>query len=185
MAKTTQHAQDQLIKIVLFGPESTGKTTLAQSLANHYQTNWVEEFARDYLQKKYDDSGLICEPKDIMPIVEGQLKLEKKKALNAKKFLFCDTNPLQTYVYANAYYTNYENKRFETILNQLDYQLYFLTNIDTPWVKDDLRDKPTERHKMLKLFSDELKARNLKFTLLSGNENQRLQQAITYIDKLF
>ena len=110
MAKTTEHAQNQLIKIVLFGPESTGKTTLAQSLANYYQTNWVEEFARDYLQKKYDDSGLICEPKDIMPIVEGQLKLEKKKALNAKKFLFCDTNPLQTYVYANAYYTNYENK---------------------------------------------------------------------------
>ena len=60
-----------LIKIVLFGPESTGKTTLAKQLAKHYNTVWVPEYAREYLQKKWDDTKEICTLDDLIPIAVG------------------------------------------------------------------------------------------------------------------
>ena len=63
------------IKIVLFGPESTGKTTLSKQLAAHYETLWVPEFARDYLQEKWDREKKVCEPHDLLPIAIGQMAL--------------------------------------------------------------------------------------------------------------
>ena len=61
-----------LVKVVLFGPESTGKTTLARLLAEHYQTVWVPEFARDYLQEKFNRTQIICEYSDLLPIAKTQ-----------------------------------------------------------------------------------------------------------------
>jgi len=69
----------EIIKIVLFGPESTGKTTLAIQLAEHFETAWVPEFARDYLQKKWDTSGQVCELSDMLPIAFGQTQLENER----------------------------------------------------------------------------------------------------------
>ncbi|MCB0468427.1 MAG: ATP-binding protein, partial [Aequorivita sp.] len=64
-----------MIKVVLYGPESTGKTTLAEQLAEHYRTQWVPEFMRDYLQKKWDSEKKLVEKKDLIPIAKGQLQL--------------------------------------------------------------------------------------------------------------
>lgn len=66
------------MKIVIYGAESTGKTTLCQALAAHYRTVWVPEYARAYLQKKYDNSGEICAIEDLIPIAKGQIRAEKK-----------------------------------------------------------------------------------------------------------
>ena len=65
-----------ILKIALFGPESTGKTTLASQLAAHYDTVWTPEFARDYLQGKWNKYQQICDPEDLLPIAFGQTKLE-------------------------------------------------------------------------------------------------------------
>lgn len=185
MEKRTEQTQKDLVRIVLFGPESTGKTSLAKALAKHYQTKWVPEFARDYLQKKYDESGLICETQDITPIAEGQLKLEKKTAENANNLLFCDTNALQTLVYTEAYYDNYENERLNQLVRDLDYDYYFLTYYDTPWEEDDLRDKPNEREAMYNRFHQKLILHKLPFSILKGDEAVRLKQATQIIDQLF
>lgn len=173
------------MKIVTYGAESTGKTSLAKALANHFDTAWVPEFARVYLQEKYDNSGEICAYNDLMPIAEGQLTLEKEKQQQAKHdLLFCDTNPLQTYYYGKAYFENFQHKELWTLATAQNYDFYFLTYIDTPWEEDDLRDKPEEREEMHLHFKNSLDENNLPYCLLKGNKNERLQKAIAKIEAL-
>ncbi|MDP5043417.1 MAG: ATP-binding protein, partial [Leeuwenhoekiella sp.] len=76
MEKIPEQQPGDCIKIVLFGPESSGKTTLSRALSEYYKTLWVPEYAREYLQKKWVTQKTICEPKDILPIARGQIKLE-------------------------------------------------------------------------------------------------------------
>ena len=68
MESYLQQKPSNCIKIVLFGPESTGKSTLAQELAKHYNTNFVKEFARNYLQEKWDNHKKVCALEDLIPI---------------------------------------------------------------------------------------------------------------------
>ncbi|HET8810120.1 MAG TPA: ATP-binding protein [Flavobacteriaceae bacterium] len=188
MEKTLEQQAANCLKIVIFGPESTGKTSLAKALAEYYQTEWVPEFARDYLQKKYDDANEICAPKDLLPISKGQMKAENLLAQKADKVLFCDTNVLETWVYANAYFDNFENSpeasELQKAAEESRYDLYFLTDIDVPWEADDLRDKPEERHEMFARFEKELKQRNLPYVLVSGNPQKRLKKAVEVVDGL-
>ena len=176
MEKTTQHTQSQLTKVVFYGPESTGKTTLAQTLAKQHQTQWVPEFAREYLQNKYNKTGKACEPSDIMPIAEGQMALENKQAKTSNQYLFCDTNLLETYVYARVYFPDKDFSRLKSLALSQDYDYYFLTDIDTPWEADDLRDKPNERQEMFNVFRNYLIKYDKNFCILSGDLEQRLSK---------
>ena len=176
MEKTAQQTQSQLIKVVFYGPESTGKTTLAKTLAKQYQTQWVPEFARAYLQKKYDKTGKACEPSDIMPIAEGQMALEKQRAKRSQQYLFCDTDLLETYVYARVYFPDKDFSRLKSLALSQDYDYYFLTDIDTPWEADDLRDKPNERQEMFDIFKNYLIKYDKKFCILKGHLDQRISR---------
>lgn len=181
--KLTQRPADCL-KIVLFGPESTGKSTLAEALAAHYNTLWVEEYMREYLQKKWEIKKEICQPQDLIPIAIGQIKRENQLAKYANKILFCDTDLLQLKVYSEAYYHGYCNPRLlKHALNNW-YDLYFLTNIDTPWVPDDLRDKPEDREGMFKKFRSALQLNHRPYIILKGSENERFETAVKAIDTL-
>ncbi|GLU43510.1 ATP-binding protein [Allomuricauda sp. NBRC 101325] len=173
-----------LIKIVLFGPESTGKTTLSQQLAQHYNTEWVPEYAREYLQNKWDREQKTCEPHDLVPIAYGQMELENELAKTANKVLICDTDLLETKVYSEAYYNSTCDPLLEKYAIKNTYDLYFLTNIDTPWVADDLRDKPDERERMFAHFKEALEKNNRNFVTLKGDKATRLAKAIKHIDKL-
>lgn len=184
MEKTLKQQPANCLKIVTFGPESTGKTSLAKALAAYYDTQWVPEFAREYLQKKYDDAGEICAPEDLLPIVKGQLTSENELVKKANKVLFCDTNPLETYVYGEAYYSNFENRRLKEIVDKTHYDLYLLTYIDVPWEADDLRDKPEEREEMFERFELALKTRNLPYGVIKGNLKTRMAQSTKLINEL-
>ena len=92
------------VKVVLYGPESTGKTTLSRQLARHYNSVWVPEYAREYLQNKWNNERKTCEPRDLLPIAEGQMRLENELAKKANVVLVCDTDLLETKVYSEAYY---------------------------------------------------------------------------------
>ena len=173
-----------LVKVVLFGPESTGKTTLSRQLADHYQTEWVPEYAREYLQEKWDREQKTCEPHDLLPIAYGQMKLENELAKKANKLLICDTDLLETKVYSEAYYLGYCDPVLEKYALSNQYELYLLTYIDTPWVKDDLRDKPDERERMFAYFKETLEKYGRNFVTLKGEEEARLSTAIKHIDKL-
>ncbi len=173
-----------VVKVVLFGPESTGKTSLARALSAHYREPWVPEFARDYLQKKWDESGEVCQPNDMIPIAEGQMHLENTLAREADRLLICDTDILETLVYSEAYYNGYADPDLKRWALKNAYDLYFLTDIDVPWEKDDLRDRPEQRESMFAAFRKALEENTRRFVILRGGKQQRLQQAIQYIDKL-
>lgn len=184
MEEKFRQEPSDLIKIVLFGPESTGKTTLSEQLARHYNTVWVPEYAREYLQHKWNNERKTCEPQDLMPIAEGQMRMENELTTKATKVLICDTDLLETKVYSEAYYLGYCEPLLEKYALLNTYDLYFLTYIDVPWELDDLRDKPNEREEMFKYFKDTLDKNNRKYVTLRGDKKTRLKTAIEHIDKL-
>ena len=173
----------EIVKVALFGPESTGKTTLAIQLAEHFKTAWVPEFARDYLQQKWDKTAQICDVNDMLPIAYGQTKLENETLSTANKFLFCDTNLLVTKVFSEVYY-NFCDPLLDKAARKHDYDLFFLTDIDVPWEKDDLRDKPQERESVFAVFKQTLIDDNKPFITLSGDKNLRLKKAIQIVSDL-
>lgn len=183
MEKNLRQQKTAIIKIALFGPESTGKTTLAKQLAAHYETEWVPEFARDYLQKRWEENQHICEADDMLPIAYGQMSLENEKLSSAKKYLFCDTNLMVTKVFSEIYYGFCDPLLNEEALEH-EYDLFFLTDIDVPWEKDDIRDKPEGRETVFSVFKQTLIDNKKPFITLSGNKESRLAKAAIIIDNL-
>lgn len=184
MEEKLRQQPSNCIKVVLYGPESTGKTTLSRQLAKHYNTQWVPEFAREYLQNKWDKEGKICEPEDLVPIAMGQIKLENELAQKTDSVLICDTDLLETKVYSEVYYSGTCDPILNANALKNSYDLYFLTYIDTPWEPDDLRDKPNERLRMFKAFENALIKNKRPYVLLKGDKEERLRQAVQHIDKL-
>ena len=173
-----------IVKIVLFGPESSGKTTLSRHLARYYNTVWAPEFARDYLQKKWNNERKTCQKEDIIPIAIGQMKLENRLAKRADKLLICDTDLLETKVYSEEFYGGFVDEKLNDAANKNEYDLYLLTYIDTPWEADDLRDRPKQRLEMFNAFERALKKHKKKYIILKGNKETRLKNATVAIDEI-
>ncbi|MBT8259373.1 MAG: ATP-binding protein [Bacteroidia bacterium] len=184
MEEKLKQQPSNCLKVVIFGPESTGKTTLSQMLARHYNSVWVPEYARDYLQDKWNNERMTCEPHDLVPIAIGQMKLENELAQKTESVLICDTDLLETKVYSEAYYLGSCDPHLDKYALKNTYDLYFLTYIDVPWIADDLRDKPDERERMFNAFKDALEQNKRPYVLLKGTKNERLQEAVKHIDKL-
>ncbi len=168
-----------MLKIVLTGPESTGKTTLARQLASHYGTCWVPEFARaclDQLNRPYEEA-------DLMEIAKGQLALEDKLATKANRLLFCDTGLLVLKVWSEYKYGSCH----PWILRQLRerrYDMFFLCGIDVPWQFDPQREHPGARQELFELYKKELQSLKLPFVELLGNEEERLAFAVKIIAEM-
>jgi HTH-type transcriptional repressor of NAD biosynthesis genes len=173
-----------IVKVVLFGPESTGKTTLSRHLARYYNTVWTPEFARAYLQKKWNNERKTCEKKDLIPIAIGQMKMENKLAKKADKLLICDTDLLETKVYSEEFYGGFVDEKLDKAASENQYDLYLLTYVDTPWEKDDLRDRPEQRLEMFNAFENALKKHKKNYIILKGDKETRLKTATEAIDKI-
>ncbi|PQB08367.1 nicotinate-nucleotide adenylyltransferase [Polaribacter filamentus] len=184
MEKKLRQDPINIVKVVLFGPESTGKTTLSKQLARYYNTVWAPEFARDYLQKKWNNERKTCEAEDLIEIAFGQIKLENKLAKKADKVLICDTDLLETKVYSEEYYGGFVDENLDKAAKKNQYDLYLLTYIDTPWEEDDLRDRPGLRLEMFTAFENALKKHNRNYILLKGDKETRLKNATKAIDKI-
>ena len=184
MEKNLRQEDVNIIKVVLFGPESTGKTTLSTQLARHYHTVWAPEFAREYLQDKWNNYRKTCENSDLIPIAIGQMQLENDLAKKADKILICDTDLLETKVYSQEYYGGFVDPKLDEAAKTNQYDLYLLTYIDTPWEADDLRDRPELRLEMFNAFEKALKDHNKNYIVLKGDKETRLQKAVNAIDKI-
>ena len=184
MEEKLKQQPSNCIKVVLFGPESTGKTTLSRQLAKHYNSVWVPEYAREYLQNKWNNERKTCEPKDLLPIAIGQMKLENELAQKTDSVLICDTDLLETKVYSEAYYKGDCDIELNKYAIKNSYHLYFLTYIDIPWEADDLRDKPNERLRMFNAFEEALIVNKKPYIIIKGNREERLKVAIKQIDIL-
>ena len=184
MEKNLRQQNENIVKVVLFGPESTGKTTLSKQLARHYNTVWAPEFAREYLQKKWNNERKTCEADDLVPIAIGQMEIENRLAKKADRILICDTDLLETKVYSEEYYGGFVDPILDKAAKENKYDLYLLTYIDTPWEEDDLRDRPELRKEMFDAFENALKKNNRPYILLEGNKETRLKIAVNTIDKI-
>lgn len=184
MEKIPKQRPANLVKVVLFGPESTGKTTLSKLLARHYNTVWVREYAREYLQDKWNNERETCEDKDLIPIAIGQMKLENELSEKADKILICDTDLLETKVYSEEYYGGFVHPELNAAAKENQYDLYLLTYIDTPWEEDDLRDRPEQRQEMFEAFENALKKYNRPYITLKGGVKNRLDKSINAIDEI-
>jgi NadR type nicotinamide-nucleotide adenylyltransferase len=183
MEKIPEQTHFDGLRIVLYGPESTGKSTLASQLAAHYGEPQVSEFAREYLQKMMDETGEICGFDDILPIAVGQRKAENHAVQQAKRILFCDTDILETYVYSHIYFDKAPDELVRA-LKVSAYDLYLLMDIDTVWAPDDLRDRPDDRKLIFDRFEETLKKFNQPYRLISQLGKQRFLNAVVAIDKL-
>jgi len=167
-------------KIAITGPESTGKSTLASSLAQHYHTVWVEEYARQYL----DQMSGPYEQSDLLTIAHGQIRNEQKSQEKARRFLFCDTEPIVLKIWSEHKYQHVAEEILE-MHGWAHYDHYLLMNIDLPWVFDPLREHPDQRSYFFDWFIRELEQKNASFSIISGAEDERLKNAIEVIDRLF
>jgi NadR type nicotinamide-nucleotide adenylyltransferase len=170
-------------KIVVVGPESTGKSTLCAALAQHYNTHWVQEYAREFLLK----NGTNYNYNNLLDIAKGQLKLEEQFEHIHSNFLFLDTD-----MYVMKTWCEYVfNDCHHYILQQAaerNYDMYLLCNIDLPWVKDELREYPDyeTRAKLFHYYKDIVQNTGVPWALISGTTpHTRTQSAIDAIDKVF
>ena len=170
---------NRIIKIAITGPESTGKSTLSADLAEHYQTVYVPEFARDYidrLNRPYNQD-------DILEIAKGQLREEKRISGFANKLIFCDTELIVTKIWSDVKYGKCDPWILKNITENT-YDLFLLCNIDLPWEEDPQREHPHMREKLLKLYVDELIHRGLPYKVVSGTGEQRLKNAIGFVESV-
>ena len=164
-------------KIAITGPESTGKSLLAEQLAGYYQTVWVPEYAREYLELL----GKPYEEHDILLIAKGQVSLEESKSKDATRFLFCDTELLVTKIWSEVKYKRCAPWILDT-LEKHHYDLYLLCDIDLPWQYDPLREHPDRRQYLFDLYHHELQNRRYPFAVVSVTGPARLNSAIEIID---
>lgn len=173
-----------LKKIVIIGPESTGKSTLCTQLAEHYNSIWCPEYAREYLLKHGTDYTF----DDLLTIAKGQLALEDEyssKIENSNKPLFIDTDMYVMKVWCEFVF----GKCHRFILDQIierKYDLYLLCNTDLPWVKDELREYPDleSRQQLHKIYTDIMINQQTPWVDIKGNYDERLAKAIEAVDEL-
>ncbi len=166
-------------RIAILGPESTGKSTLSRQLAQHFHTQWVPEFARQYLL----DIGRPYQESDLLVIAKEQKKLEERLLKQATDFLFCDTTLAVVKVWSEHSY----GRCHPWILEQvqcMQYDYFLLTDIDMPWEEDPLREHPHMRQYFFDIYQNYLQKEGLPYTLVSGNEDERLQFAISKLAAL-
>jgi len=169
-----------VIRVVVTGSECTGKTTLAEELATHYQTVWVPEFARQFVI----DKGAAPEYEDVETIARGQISVEDEKATEASRLLIQDTDLLSMVVYSRHYYGDCP-RWIEEAFEKRAADLYLLTGIDIPWVPDgEQRDRGDRREEMHALFPSALVDRRLTYAEIRGSRGQRLEAAVMRIDQL-
>lgn len=180
MEKNLEKQSRSRIKIVVLGPESTGKTTLAKQLAKHYNAAFVPEYARIHAEAK-QEKGEKLTSEDVVPIAKGQLRLECKASGN--QLLICDTDILSTITYAQLYYPEFKSETLKKYAEKNTADFYFLTYIDTPWEADGIRDLPFKREKAFLKFQQTLKTYNQPHILLKGSKEERFQKAIEELDK--
>jgi NadR type nicotinamide-nucleotide adenylyltransferase len=171
---------DSVKKIAITGPESTGKSTLARKLAEHYKTLWVPEYARTYI----DQLDRPYEQHDLNQIAKGQIFHENEFISKSNKFMFCDTELTVLKIWSAYKYGNVDSYILSEYKNS-SYDLYLLLDIDLPWEYDSQRENPDQRKYFFDWFEKELRLKGANYQIINGNADERLENACRAIEHYF
>ena len=162
-------------RVVITGPESTGKSTLARQLAEHFNCIWVEEYARTYideLDRPYIET-------DLLRIAKGQIKAEEKVLQADIPHLICDTDLLTIEIWSDIRFGRCDPWITEQIKTRA-YDLYFLCGTDIPWEYDPQRESKEDRWFLYEVYRERLIALGKRFVELKGNEQERFMKALAF-----
>lgn len=168
-------------RVCLIGPECTGKTTLAEDLARHFNAPWVPEFAREYALRV----GRLLTFDDVEPIAKGEMALLDAQPTDNRQpttasLTILDTDLISTVVYARHYYGQCP-EWIEDAAGARKADLYLLTDIDVPWIDDDVRDTATSRAALHSQFETTLAAYGANVVTIRGNWEERFATAVAAI----
>jgi NadR type nicotinamide-nucleotide adenylyltransferase len=167
---------NNIIRIAVTGPESTGKTTLCKWLAHEFGTVWIEEYSRKFLNKLNKPYT----PEDIISIYKQQFINETALLPTAKKIIFVDTEFINTKIW----YESLENKPHDWIeqaIHDHPYDLYLLTSPDIPWVNDPLRENHGKGKYFFNVFEKHLTNYNLPYKIVIGKGEERNTCAMNHV----
>jgi NadR type nicotinamide-nucleotide adenylyltransferase len=179
-----------LKKIVVIGPESTGKSWLCEKLSVHFNTNWVKEYAREYLLANGTEYTL----NDLTLIAKGQIEAENKlvdlmqnnvEAANTNKPLFIDTDLYVMKVWSEFVFNQCSFEILNGIVLQKN-DLYLLCKPDIPWVSDELREYPDliTREKLFLHYKDIMINQSVPWIEINGHFENRFQLAVQAVNQL-
>lgn len=167
----------ELMKIAIVGPESTGKSTIAQAIARHFNTVCVPEFAREYCKNLHNEYTL----QDEVNMYYGQIALEDTLIpLAHNNMLICDTTILTVKIWCDHLFGD-TPQEVKNEIQQRPYDLFLLMDIDLPWEEDPLRDFPEQREHFMEVWKQELNQLNARYAIISGLGTERFENALKAI----
>jgi len=170
-------------RIVVLGAESTGTTTLAQALAEHFKTTWVAEYGREYSFEKQTRGESAWKTEEFLDIAQEQTRRENLAARDANRFLICDTNAFATTLWHRRY-MGFDSEELSAVAKHCQADLYLLTGAEIPFVQDGLRDGESIRHKMHDEFITILQRQAVPWVLINGSLAERLARSIGVCQQL-
>ena len=166
-----------MIKIAITGPECTGKSTLAKKLAKHFETIWIPEYAREYIEN-------LSRPyhrDDLLKSASGQYNAIEDVENQSLPIVFADTEMTVLKVWSDHKYGQTPPQILE-MLDKQHFDHYLLMNIDLPWVYDSQREHPHLRQHFFDIYKNELISRKWPFSVISGTEEARFQNALEVLN---
>ena len=166
-------------KICVFGPESTGKSTLTKQLADFYKTVYVPEYAQKLIKQQNGNINY----DDMEKIVVNHYKEIVLKTTEANKFLFVDTDAILSKIWSNELFGKYP-KIIDEIIAKSDFDMYLLLDVDVPWVQDIHRYRPDNRKQFFEICKSQLLQYNRNFKVISGGWENRFRTAVNIVENL-
>lgn len=160
------------LRVAIVGSASSGKTTLAARLAQHYRTTWVPEYLREFVERE----ARVPVAADQIHIARMQVARERAAMAQARRYLFCDTTPLMTAVYSRHYFGGIDAE-LAALAAAHTYDITLVCAPELPWVPDGLMREPDDVSGAVSaLLFEELAARGIPYTVLSGSAGERLRK---------
>jgi NadR type nicotinamide-nucleotide adenylyltransferase len=171
-----------MIKVAIVGPEASGKTALANQLAEHFNTSFAPEFAREYLLK----NGLNYKKNDLIEIAKGQIKAEEDASQKSNKIVFFDTNLLVIKIWSEYKYLSCDKQILNWHKNR-DYDLHLLLRPDLVYEEDPLRENPglDQREELFEIYKYQLIKEGEPFAVIEGRGKDRFKNALNTLQSKF
>ncbi|MBL7945240.1 MAG: ATP-binding protein [Flavobacteriales bacterium] len=186
-----------MLKIAIVGPESSGKTTLAEALMHHYRGGYVSEVAREYLEeldRPYEEHDLLAIARALQELHAGVADgAREQEALipsmpgrdrkGIRMPIFYDTDALNIRIWSMEKYGRV-HPEIDAMVRDTGYTWRLLCRPDIPWEPDPLRENPHDRDRLFAIWERELQALGLPYTIIEGSEEQRMRAATNIVDVL-